>query len=93
MTRTFGHESTLRYLRSERTEEYKAAWMAVAIAILFAGICVASIISISREIHLIFPAILSAGIMAGCGFRAASCVSFARNLTRQIRNLEEDTRL
>jgi hypothetical protein len=93
MTRTFGHENTLRYLYSERSEEYKAAALSLALAIVFTGIAIASGISIKRETHFIFPAVMGAAIAAGCFLRAVDCVSAARGISRQIENLEEDTRL
>jgi hypothetical protein len=93
MTRTFGHTTTLRYLRHERAEEVKAAWFALGLSILFLGGAVASIIMVGHNSQYLFPFFLSGSIAAGCGFRVASCVAVARNLTAQIRNLEEDFRL
>ena len=78
---------------SDRREERKMALLAGGIGFAFGLVTWDCWIMSKHAAFFFFGVVLSAGIAVGCGFRAVECMLAARELSRSIKVVLEDTRL
>jgi len=93
MTRNADHIDAINGLIEDRDQEQKQALLALAVVILFGGITAAALMSLQRELHFMFPFILSLGVTAMGACYGVDSLARIRSLKRQIEIIHEDTKL
>ena len=93
MTRTADHVDAINGLIEDRDQEQKQALLALAVVILFGGITAAALMSLQRELHFMFPFVLSLSITAMGACCGVDSLARIRSLKRQIEIIHEDTKL
>ena len=93
MTRTADHVDAINGLIEDRDQEKKQALIALAVVILFGGVTAAALMSLQRELHFMFPFVLSLSITAMGVCYGIGSIARIRSLKRQIEIIHEDTKL
>jgi len=92
MNRTNAHTELLHRLAADYRQERRQLNISVCVVIVFAAVAVAAVVSVQRELHYLFPAVIAIGITGMSASSAAQTVARIGNLTRQIEIIMEDTK-
>ena len=92
MTRTADHIDAIAGLIEDLEQEKRQGLLSLSAVILFGGVTAAALMSL-RELHYMFPFVLSLSITAMGACSGAGSIARIRSLKRQIEIIHEDTKL
>jgi len=93
MTRNADHIDAINGLIEDLQQEKRQGLLSLAVVILFGGVTAAALMSLQRELHFMFPFILSLGVTAMGACYGVGSIARIRSLKRQIEIIHEDTKL